>query len=190
MDRYEGGRRGKRSDPGRWSYATAGRIPARVSVSVDTLVIPPSDDTYLEDAWDLKERIRRRDGVLKQRRNFFVDAYRQATTHAIRTTDEDPALVGFASTREGGYLLFLAVAPEYQGMGYGRDLVAAVAGNHDVVTCHARVSNDEALEFYRGLGFEVIRRIDNYYEDGGDAYFLRLGEETSLTTRLAQLFRR
>ena len=159
-----------------------------MSVSVETAVVPPGDDTYLEDAWALKEEIRRREGVLKQRRRFFVDAYRQATSLVIRT-DDGRDLIGFAATRSGGYLLFLAVSPDYRGMGFGRDLVAAVAEDHEVVTCHARVSNEEALEFYDRLGFEIARRVDRYYEDGGDAYFLRLGESTSLTSRVVQLFR-
>lgn len=160
-----------------------------MSVSVETDLIPPGEDTHVEEAWALKETIRRRDGVLKQRRNFFVDAYRRATTHLIRTADGNE-LVGFATTRDGGYLLFLAIAPAYQGMGFGRDLVAAVAEEYDVITCHARVSNDRALEFYDRLGFDVVRRIDGYYEDNGNAYFLRLGEETSLTSQVMGLFRR
>ena len=58
------------------------------------------------------------------------------------------------------------------------------------MTCHARTSNDAALGFYRHLGFETVRRIDNYYEDGGDAYYLRLGEPETLTDRLASFLTR
>jgi ribosomal protein S18 acetylase RimI-like enzyme len=43
--------------------------------------------------------------------------------------------------------------------------------------------------FYEALGFERVRRIDNYYEDGGSAYYLRLGE-AGLADRLSNLFRR
>lgn len=159
-----------------------------VSVSVDTTVIPPGDDRYVERAWDLKERIRSERGVLKQRRRFFVNAYRQATVHLIHTLEGDE-IVGFSCTRGAGYLLFLAVHPEYQGLGFGRELIAVVAEEHETVTCHARVTNAEALAFYEELGFEIVRRIDHYYEDGGDAYYLRLGEEDSVTSRLARLFR-
>lgn len=159
-----------------------------MSVSVDTAVIQPGDDRYVEEAWDLKETIRRNDGVLKQRRNFFVPAYRRARTHVIRSTETDE-LVGFASTRSNGYLLFLAIAPSFQDMGFGRDLVAAVADEHETVTCHARVSNERALHFYDRLGFEIERRIPGYYEDGGDAYYLRLGEERTITSRVVGLFR-
>lgn len=159
-----------------------------MSVSVDTTVIPPGDDTYVEAAWELKERIREEMGVLKQRRRFFFNAYRQATTHIIHTTDGEE-IVGFSCTREGGYLLFLAVHPAYQGMGFGRELVAAVADEQETITCHARVSNEAALTFYKRLGFEVLRRIDGYYEDNGDAYYLQLGDVDSMTARLLRLFR-
>lgn len=159
-----------------------------VSVSVETTVVPPGDDAHVGDAWELKEYIRQEDGVLKQRRRFFVNAYRQANTHLIQTSDGSE-IVGFSCTREGGYLLFLAVHPEYQGLGFGRELVGALADEHDQITCHARVSNADALAFYEGLGFEIIREIGGYYEDGGDAYYLRLGDVESLTSRLIQLFR-
>ncbi len=159
-----------------------------MSVSVDTTIVPPGDDEYVEAAWDLKERIRQERGVLKQRRRFFFSAYRQATTHVIHTSDRTD-LVGFSCTRDGGYLLFLAVHPDYQGMGFGRELVGAVTEEHDQITCHARVSNEAALEFYESLGFDIVRRIDGYYEDGGDAYYLRLGDIEGITSRLIRLFR-
>lgn len=158
-----------------------------VSVTVDSTIIPPGDDAYLEQAWELKESIRRQSGVLKQRRGFFVTAYRQAQSHIIFEPETD-RLIGFACTREGGYLLFLAIAPAYQGKGFGRELVSAVASEHEVVTCHARVSNENALAFYDAMGFEIVRRVNRYYEDGGDAFYLRLGEHSSVRSKLVKLF--
>ena len=147
----------------------------------------PGQSSHAEAAWALKERIRREENVLKQRRGFFMDAYRRATTHLLFEDDE---LVGFASARRDGYILFLAVAPERRGEGYGRRLVAEVAEDHRTVTCHARTTNREALDFYERVGFEVKRRIDNYYEDGGDAYYLRLGEEETIRERLSRILHR
>lgn len=148
-----------------------------VSVTIELRAFDAGDEGFVEDAWALKERIRRRDGVLKQRRGFFTDAYRRSKVFAlVEPGYDDESLVGFASTRRDGYILFLAVAPEYRGEGFGRQLVAAIADDHDSVTCHARATNDEALSFYDHLGFEVERRIEKYYEDSGDAYYLRLGD--------------
>jgi ribosomal protein S18 acetylase RimI-like enzyme len=148
-----------------------------VSVTVDIRAIGTGDDAFVEDAWELKERIRREEGVLKQRRGFFVDAYRKAKVYAlVDPSAGDGSVVGFAATRTDGYILFLAVDPDYRGEGFGRRLVAAVADEHSSVTCHARATNEAALAFYKHLGFEVERRIESYYEDRGDAYYLRLGD--------------
>jgi len=145
-----------------------------VSVNVESQVVEPGDDQYVDDAWEFKERIRKRDGVLKQRRGFFEDAYKRSTVYCYLSDDD---VIGFAATRRDGYILFLAVAPEFRGDGFGKRLVATVADNHSTVTCHARSTNQDALEFYEHLGFEVKRRVNGYYEDGGDAYYLRLGED-------------
>jgi ribosomal protein S18 acetylase RimI-like enzyme len=160
-----------------------------VSVNIELRVVGPGNDDLVGEAWGLKERIRARHGVLKQRRGFFNDAFRRATVYALVASGPDEELVGFAATRRDGYILFLAVDPEWQGEGFGQRLVAAVAEDHSSVTCHARTSNQEALDFYRHVGFEIERRVDNYYEDHGDAYYLRLGEG-GLTEKLSNFMRR
>ena len=157
-----------------------------MSVTVEKRVDRPGNADHVEEAWELKERIRSRDGVLRQRRGFFVDAYRRSRTHLLF---EDEQLVAFASVRRDGYVLFLAVAPEARDRGYGERLIAEIAENNRSVTCHARATNENALGFYRHLGFDVERRIDGYYEDGGDAYYLKLGGD-SLRDRLSDFVRR
>jgi ribosomal protein S18 acetylase RimI-like enzyme len=147
-----------------------------VSVNIDTRVAGPGNDEFAEAAWKLKERIRHEEGVLKQRKGFFMDAYRRSTVYLL-LEEPDEELMGFAATRRDGYILFLAVATEYRGEGFGARLVHDVAEDYSTVTCHARATNTDALGFYEHLGFEVKRRVDNYYEDGGAAYYLRLGEE-------------
>jgi len=160
-----------------------------VSVNVYRSVVKPGDDDYVERTWRLKERIRRSDGVLRQRKRFFHNAYKRSTVflYLDRSTDH---IIGFAAVRRDGYILFLAVADEYRDQGFGKRLVACVADEYDTVTCHARTTNSEAMEFYRSLGFEIKRRIDSYYEDGGDAYYLQLGESAGIRERLVNLLRR
>ncbi|MEF8774099.1 MAG: N-acetyltransferase [Halobacteriales archaeon] len=158
-----------------------------MSVNVEYEVIGAGSDEYLEDAWALKEQIRQRESVLRQRRGFFVETFRRSRVHCYRA---DETLVGFAAVRRDGYVLFLAVNPGFRGEGYGRRLIADVAENNRTVTCHARTTNEEALAFYRHVGFTVERRIEGYYEDGGDAYYLKLGEDEGLTTKLSKLVKR
>ena len=161
-----------------------------MSVNVDSRVVAPGSDEYVSQAWELKERIRRREGVLKQRRDFFTDAYRRSRVHCYLGEDYvtgEEELIGFAAVRRDGYILFLAVSPEFRGEGFGKRLVADIAQEHAVVSCHARTTNRKALSFYQHIGFDIERRIDNYYEDGGDAYFLRLGEEQGLAEKLSRI---
>ena len=158
-----------------------------MSATVETRRDPRGEATHEPEAWELKERIRRDEGVLKQRRGFFSDAYRRADCRLLFV---DGDLAGFVSARRDGYVLFLAIAPEYRGEGFGERLVAGVAREYESVSCHARATNDEALGFYQHLGFEVVRRIDGYYEDGGDAYYLKLGSDRSLSEKLSDLVRR
>jgi ribosomal protein S18 acetylase RimI-like enzyme len=63
--------------------------------------------------------------------------------------------------------------------------MTTVADEHDTVTCHAHVT----IKFYEHIGFEIKRRIKNYHEDGGAAYYLKLGGG-GLTDRLSEFVRR
>lgn len=172
------------------------RYGVLVSVDVTRCVVGPGSDEHVETAWELKERIRRAEGVLKQRRGFFADAYRRATVHLLfsgaRGSTERSAdtLIGFAAVRRDGYVLFLAVAPEHRGEGFGQRLIATVASEHDAVSCHARSTNESAIAFYEHVGFETQRHIENYYEDGGSAYYLKLGDSGGLTDRISEFMRR
>ena len=161
-----------------------------MSVNVDSRVVAPGSDEYVDQAWELKEFIRDREGVLKQRRDFFENAYRRSRVFAEFADVDGDELIGFAAVRRDGYILFLAVDPEARGQGIGKRLVARVAEEHRSVTCHARSTNENALQFYEHLGFEITRRIDNYYEDGGDAYYLKLGSSAGVSDRLSNLIRR
>lgn len=159
-----------------------------MSVTVQARAVPPGSREYLEAAWELKERIRESESLLKQRRGFFADAYTRSTVHVLLDGPGDD-LVGFAAARRDGYILFLAIEPARRGEGHGERLVARVAEDTDSVSCHARTENVNALEFYRHLGFETVRKIENYYEDGGDAFYLKLGD-SHLIDRLSDFLRR
>jgi ribosomal-protein-alanine N-acetyltransferase len=166
-------------------------LSSAVSVDVTGSVVGPGNDEHVDAAWDLKERIRQEEDVLKQRRGFFTDAYRRATVHLLFTGGHgEDGVIGFAAVRRDGYVLFLAVDFDHRGEGFGEQLMATVADDHDTVTCHARATNEDAIDFYEHIGFEIQRQIDNYYEDGGAAYYLKLGDSSSLTARISSFVRR
>jgi ribosomal protein S18 acetylase RimI-like enzyme len=158
-----------------------------VSVNVESVVVDRGDDQYVDAAWELKERIREQDGVLRQRERFFCDAYRRSRVclYIDRSSNQ---LIGFAAVRSDGYILFLAVNEVYRDHGFGKRLIARVSEEYGTVSCHARATNQDAISFYEHLGFDIRRRIDNYYEDGGDALYLILGDE-SIRSKLSNLLR-
>jgi ribosomal protein S18 acetylase RimI-like enzyme len=158
-----------------------------VSVNVESAVVDRGDDQYVGASWELKERIRESEGVLRQRERFFCDAYRRSCVYLYIDRSKNQ-LIGFAAVRSDGYILFLAVNEMYRGHGFGKRLVARVSEEYGTVSCHARASNQDAIAFYEHLGFEVRRHIDNYYEDGGDALYLILGDE-SIRSKLSNLIR-
>ena len=160
-----------------------------MSFEVEVRVVGSGDDGYAESTWQLKERIRREEGVLKQRRGFFLSAYRRSKAYLCVAGGD---VIAFAVARRDGYILFLGVAPEHREEGLAKGLIGRIAEDHGTVTCHARGSNEDALSFYRHLGFEEVRHVQNYYEDGGDAYYLRLddGDSRRLIDRISGFFRR
>ena len=158
-----------------------------MSVNVESRIVDRGNDDHVDAAWELKERIRKADGVLRQRRGFFNDAYRRSRVY-LYVDGSRNRLIGFAAVSSDGYVLFLAVDEQYRGHGFGKRLIARVSEDYGSVTCHARATNRDAIAFYEHLGFERHREIDNYYEDGGDAYYLKLGDET-IREKLSKLLR-
>lgn len=142
--------------------------------SVNERTVPPGDDTYLEQTWKLKERIRRSDGVLKQPRAYFETEYRQETVYLLLLPDDHNQVIAFAVMHANGYLSLLGVAPEHRRKGLGTRLIQLLLNDHSVITCHTRATNQEARRFYLHDGFTVQRRIDDYYPDGTAALSLRL----------------
>ena len=98
----------------------------------------------------------------------------------------DGAVVGYAIAdvttsggRDLGHLKDIAVHPEAQGRGVGRALlrrvlVSMAVGGANVVKLEVRESNDPARSLYRDVGFEPLRRVGRYYDDGEDALVMVL----------------
>ena len=98
----------------------------------------------------------------------------------------DGAVVGYAVSdvtpnhgRDLGHLKDIAVHPESQSEGIGRELLErvlltlSVEGAH-VVKLEVREGNETAQSLYDDVGFEPIRRVPSYYDDGEDAYVMVL----------------
>jgi ribosomal-protein-alanine N-acetyltransferase len=104
-------------------------------------------------------------------------------TLELAKTDANPApaeLVGYAGywlLEEEANLMNIAIAPAWQGQGWGEYLLVEVlarmaARGAQLCTLEVRVSNQPAQALYRKLGFEVTGRRQRYYQDNGEDAWL------------------
>jgi ribosomal-protein-alanine N-acetyltransferase len=79
--------------------------------------------------------------------------------------------VGEARAREReGWIATLAIHPDYQRRGLGRQLLAAVEAHLPAPTLKltVRVSNTPAIALYEQAGYRPVNRIARYYSGGED----------------------
>ncbi len=73
----------------------------------------------------------------------------------------------------------IAVSDAYQGLGYGDLLMNFIIQYVNEkrcinITLEVRVSNRVAIEFYKKHGFIIVCKRKRYYQDGEDAYLMKL----------------
>ena len=76
-----------------------------------------------------------------------------------------------------GHIKDIAVHPDRRGEGLGstildRALCILEANGAATVKLEVRASNDAAISLYQNYGFEYLRTIPRYYDDGEDALIL------------------
>lgn len=76
-------------------------------------------------------------------------------------------------------LYSLAIAPEYQGQGLSRRLMrhviaAAQQVNAQGMRLEVNTHNQAAYNLYLQFGFEPLKLLPFYYQDGSDAYRMQL----------------
>jgi ribosomal-protein-alanine N-acetyltransferase len=79
--------------------------------------------------------------------------------------------------RAFGHVKDLAVHPEARGEGWGRRLLAhaltrLAEGDATSVKLEVREGNEPARNLYEDFGFQTLRRVRNYYDDGTDAFVM------------------
>ena len=85
-----------------------------------------------------------------------------------------------------GHITVLTVAPSWRRLGYASHLTEQLERGSDVnnawfVDLYVREGNKVAVDMYKGMGYSVFRRVENYYSDdptgltdsGEDAFDMR-----------------
>jgi ribosomal-protein-alanine N-acetyltransferase len=76
-----------------------------------------------------------------------------------------------------GHVMNLAVVPEYRKMGLGGRLMQRMeyeflVSGAEGSQLEVRVSNGDAISFYKKLGYSQVMVIGNYYNNGEDAVLM------------------
>lgn len=105
------------------------------------------------------------------------DGFLVAVTEDNRVAGYVVADVTHSHGRAIGHVKDIAVHPDCRGRGVGsrlltRALVTLATQGADSVKLEVRRSNDGAKRLYRDHGFEPLRRVRGYYDDGEDAIIM------------------
>ena len=136
----------------RWREASADDLEAIVSVERESFAFP----------WPLSA--------------FRQELQLPFATLLLAERARDRRIIGFVDYWVRGdelHLLVLAVGRTHRRQGIGRELIhraeaAAVAGRAQYVLLEVRRGNDEALAFYRSLGYAHVGVKRGYYSDNGE----------------------
>lgn len=123
---------------------------------------------------------------------FFVDLY-QKFPETFIVAEENGEVIGYIMCRievglsnfgfsgilKKGHVVSVAVLPQHRRKGIGEALMnEAMKGMqlYHAKQCflEVRVTNTEAINLYKKLGFEITRTLKGYYADGEDAYLMNL----------------
>ncbi|MEM2942324.1 MAG: ribosomal protein S18-alanine N-acetyltransferase [Candidatus Bathyarchaeia archaeon] len=129
--------------------------------------------------------------------NFYIEIYRNCPD-AFLVAEAQGRLVGYVMCRaesglsdfirmkpvRKGHVVSVAVMPEYRRLGIARSLMSSAITALSTYGCsevfvEVRVTNEPAIQLYKKLGFEMMRRVPRYYYDGEDAYVMsfKIGSE-------------
>lgn len=95
--------------------------------------------------------------------------------------EEKGQIIGYISgvTRLGktGHIVSIAVDPAHRGKGIGKKLVKTLLekfkeNGMKKARLEVRISNAAAINLYKKLGFNIEKRLKNYYPDGEDCYVM------------------
>lgn len=142
--------------------------------------------TDLKDLTELENRCFQFDRISSRSFRYFLTKS-QAEIWVVGQPVVAYGLVLFHSGTSLARIYSLAVAPEQRGQGLARTLMEALetsACEHQALFIRLEVADDNigALKLYRSLGYDPIRRLHHYYEDGHDG--IRLEKRLQIVRKI------
>lgn len=123
-------------------------------------------NSFDRDAWD---------------REIFLDYLHRSANSIFLIAANDGKVIGYALARHSATraeIHSIAIAPAQRGGGVAVALLKRVLSlllrrGFEKVSLDVRLENKAAISLYRKLGFERVRRVNGYYEDGAPAWRMR-----------------
>jgi [ribosomal protein S18]-alanine N-acetyltransferase len=140
--------------------------------------IHPLTEKHLKEVLRLNLRcFKKGENYTKHTFSFLLN---DPTTLSYRVTTPNDQIVGFifVMTSQGtGHITTVGVAPEHRRRGLAQKMLQHAEKalcNREITTLslEVRVSNIAAQSLYRGLGYTTVQRLNNYYNNGEDAFLM------------------
>jgi len=132
----------------------------------------------------LKEVLRVNLRCFKKGENYtkhtFSYLLNEPTTLSYRVSTPTEEIVGFifVMTNQGtGHITTIGVLPEHRRRGLAEKMLlkteeALRLREIMTVSLEVRISNIAAQSLYRGFGYTIVQRLNNYYNNGEDAFLM------------------
>lgn len=77
-----------------------------------------------------------------------------------------------------GYISEITVLPALRGKGVARALMdiminLSTAHGFKTMTSNIEINNTASIELHKRCGFDIVKQLDEYFDDGASAYYLK-----------------
>jgi ribosomal-protein-alanine N-acetyltransferase len=111
--------------------------------------------------------------------SYFYETYPQGFIIAEQNHKIIGFLIGIKLQTNKTKILMLSVDPKYQRQKIGKNLLneflkVTTKEKIKIIELEVRTDNKKAIKFYEKNGFKIIEKINKFYQDGKNAYTMRL----------------
>ena len=140
--------------------------------------IHPLTEKHLKEVMRVNLRcFKKGENYTKHTFSFLLN---EPTTLSYRVSTPEESIVGFVfvMTSQGtGHLTTIGIAPEHRRRGLAQKMLlhiekALKQRGIATISLEVRVSNIAAQSLYRGMGYTIVQRLNNYYNNGEDAFLM------------------
>lgn len=146
-------------------------------MSIPTLRLAKTND--LQNLEDLESKSFTGDRLSRRSLRHFIST----NTCELWCLEEEQSLLGyglllFRKNSQSARIYSLAIAPQAQGRKLGKLLLQhleqrALQRPCQLVRLEVRQDNEAAIKLYKNMGYQKIKALRSYYEDGADGWRLQ-----------------